>query len=162
MKRVRGFTLVEVVVVSALILLASLVAFHTAEVVSQREKEERMRYALLELRATLDSFFQDSYQNPAILEADKPRFPLSIHELLTTKRPVAGGSFYLRRLPLNPMFAATRWQLIGNDGIGGEELKIITDASMTFDGANMKIVDIRCPDDVFPADGLNGIPYKEW
>lgn len=156
-----GFTLVEVVVVSALILLASLVAFHTADIVSQREKEERLRYALLEMRAALDKFFEDSYQNPAIPVADKPRFPKSINELLTTRRPVPGGSFYLRRLPLNPMFASTRWQLIGNNGTT-EELKVITDDSMSFTDATMNIVDVRCPDTVIPPDGLNGIPYKDW
>ncbi|EKD82542.1 MAG: hypothetical protein ACD_39C01223G0003, partial [uncultured bacterium] len=135
--------------------------FHTADIVSQREKEERLRYALLEMRAALDKFFEDSYQNPAIPAGDKPRFPRNVAELLNTKRPIAGGSFYLRRLPLNPMFAAIRWQLIGNNGVG-EELLEINDAATSFVDPTMSIVDVRCPDTVFPANGLNGIPYKDW
>ena len=158
----NGFTLVEVIVVSALIMLASLVAFHTAEVVSQRDKEERMRYALLEMRAALDSFFQDSFQNPAIPELEKPRFPVTINELLTTKRPIPGGGFYLRRLPLNPMFAETRWLLVGNNDSDPEELKEITDSITSFDNPSLEIVDIRCPDGATPAVGTNGIEYKDW
>ena len=161
----RGFTLVEVVIVSALILLGSLVAFHTAEVVSQREKEERLRFALLEMRAALDSFFQDSFQNPAVPVGEKPRFPKTIVELLTTKRPVPYGSFYLRRLPLNSMLASKRWQLIGNNG-ATEELKTINDETELFADVSMNIVDVRCPapeaGDSYPANGLNGIPYNEW
>jgi len=156
-----GFTLVEVVIVSALILLGSLVAFHTAEIVSQREKEERMRYALLEMRAALDKFFEDSYQNPAIPVLEKPRFPKTIAELINTKRPIPGGSFYLRRLALNPMAGEIRWQLTGSNGTS-EEILVITDAVSAFVDATMTIVDIRCPDTVLPATGLNGIPYKEW
>lgn len=151
MRRSNGFTLVEVVVVSALILLASLVAFHTADIVSQREKEERLRYALLEMRAALDKFFEDSYQNPAIPAGQIPRFPKSFDEMLLTKRPVAGGSFYLRRLPLNPMLKSTTWHLVIatiTDDITSEQVPVITD--------------VRCPDTVIPPDGLNGIPYKDW
>ena len=157
----RGFTLIEVVVVSALILLASLVAFHTADIVSQREKEDRLRYALLEMRAALDKFFEDSYQNPLIPVAEKPRFPKSMAELLNTRRPVPGGSFYLRRLPLNPMAGEIRWQLVGNNGVS-EEILVITDAVTGFVNATMNITDIRCPSTVLPANGLNGIPYKDW
>ncbi|PKL41866.1 MAG: hypothetical protein CVV41_17010 [Candidatus Riflebacteria bacterium HGW-Riflebacteria-1] len=151
MCQTRAFTLVEVVVVSALILLASLVAFHTAEIVSQREKEERLRYALLDMRAALDIFFQDSHQNPAISAGQIPRFPKTIDEMLLTKRPVPGGSFYLRRLPLNPMLKNTNWHLVIatiTDDITSELVPVITD--------------VRCPDTVTPPDGLNGIPYKDW
>lgn len=76
-----GFTLVEVVVVTALILLVSLVGIQTADVVSQREKEERLRYSLLEMRAALDLYFQD-----------KTEFPDRLDDLLTTSRFVNGLS----------------------------------------------------------------------
>jgi general secretion pathway protein G len=145
----NGFTLVEVIIVTALILLISLTAFQTAEIVNTREKEERMRHALLEMRAAMDKFHQDQL-----------RFPNTFDELLTTVVPGKGG-FYLRRLPLNPMFGESRWEIASRTSIDGSynHWEEITASSQGMsDGA--PILDVRCP----PAagTGLNGIEYQNW
>lgn len=159
----RGFSLVEVVIVSALLLLGSLVAFQTAEIVSLRDKEERLRYSLLEMRSAIDQFFGDSYQNPSIPELEKPRFPKTIEELLTTKRPVPGGTFYLRRLPLNPMLSEVQWELRGRKkGASLEEKINIASIADKFEDPDMTISDIRYPEGVYPDTGLNGVLYHEW
>jgi general secretion pathway protein G len=145
----QGFSLVEVVVVSGLVLMISLVAFQTAEIVTQREKEDRLRSALLEMRAALDAFHQDQI-----------RFPDTITELLTTPRP--GGGFYLRRLPLNPLnqpFPAVKWEISGRTSREGttDVWVEITDPAPTI---GLPIVDIRCP--AAAGTGLNGLPYFQW
>jgi type II secretory pathway pseudopilin PulG len=144
--RSSGFTLAEVVVVSALILMISLVGFQTAEIVGQREKEDRLRSSLLEMRAAFDLFHQDQL-----------RFPNTIDELLTTAR--AGGGFYLRRLPLNPMFASVKWEVSGQtsrEGTTDVWVEILNSTT----AIGKPILDVRCPDAA--GTGLNGIAYKQW
>lgn len=151
----RGFSLVEVVIVSALILLVSLTAFQTAEIVNTREKEERMRQALLEMRLALDKFHQDQL-----------RFPRSFDELLTTSVPDKGG-FYLRRLPLNPLLGEVKWEIASRTSLDGsydhwEEITTSAD-SISIVAPEIiapPIVDVRCP--TAAGEGLNGIPYDEW
>ena len=136
-----GFTLVEVIVVTALLLLISLVGIQTADVVSQREKEERLRYSLLEMRAALDLYFQDQHS-----------FPATITELLTQPRLLNGSEygFYLRRIPLNSFFNSQHW----------------TYATGTFDTGIPKtvVVDVFCPSQGSPEldKALDGTSYLEW
>lgn len=145
----KGFTLIEVVVVTALILLISLTAFQTADIVNTREREERMRNSLLEMRSAMDRFHQNNL-----------RYPVSIDELLTGVDPDK-GSFYLRRFPLNPFLGESKWEIATRTSIAGtgdvwEEISL---SSMGMsDGA--PIVDIRCSSTV--GIGLNGIEYKNW
>ncbi|MFZ5953045.1 MAG: type II secretion system protein [Candidatus Rifleibacteriota bacterium] len=145
----RGFTLVEVVIVSALILLVSLTAFKTAEIVSVREKEDRLRLSLLEMRSAMDKFHQDQL-----------RFPLDLNELLNTAVPLKGG-FYLRRLPLNPLFGTVKWEIASRTSLDGsyDHWEEITLPSQKMSD-NTPIVDIRCPDAA--GEGLNGILYRNW
>ncbi len=143
----RGFTLLEVVVASALILVVSYTAFQTVEVVNQREKEEQLRNALLEMRSALDQFHHDNL-----------RFPDTFSELLTAPRPL--GAFYLRRLPLNPMFAEIKWEIASQTSIDGTDdhwLEIDAADDTIADGA---IIDVRCPPTA--GTGLNGIAYQQW
>jgi len=143
----QGFTLLEVVIASALILVLSYAAFQTADIVSQREKEEQLRISLQEMRAALDQFHQENL-----------RFPDSIHELLTAPRSL--GAFYLRRFPLNPMFASTSWEIASQTSLTGTEdywLKICNADSSFPDG---RVIDIRCPPEA--GTGLNGILYEQW
>lgn len=143
----KGFTLLEVVVASALILILSYAAFQTADIVTQREKEEQLRITLLEMRSALDQFHQENL-----------RFPDSIHELLTAPRSL--GAFYLRRFPLNPILASTAWEIASQTSLTGLTdywLKIYTADSSIPDG---QVIDIRCPPEA--GTGLNGIPYEQW
>ncbi|GAB4272849.1 MAG: hypothetical protein Kow0029_11980 [Candidatus Rifleibacteriota bacterium] len=151
----RGFTLVEVIIVSALILLLSLTAFQTADIVNTREKEERLRISLLEMRAAIDRFQQNDHDGD-----NEHRFPLTINELLTNKDPNTGG-FYLRRLPLNPFLGETKWDIASKTTLDGssdhwEEIS----NPMQGMSDNTPIVDIRCSSTV--GISLNGTPYKNW
>lgn len=143
----KGFTLLEVIIASTLLLVVSYSTFQTAEVVSQREKEEQLRSSLLEMRSALDQFHQDNL-----------RFPDTFIELLEAPRPL--GAFYLRRLPFNPMFATISWEIASQTSINGENdywLPIST-ATAVINGGS--IIDVRCP--ASAGTGLNGIPYQNW
>ncbi len=145
----KGFTLVEVVVVSALILLISLTAFQTADIVNTRENEERMRSCLLDMRAALDRFHQANL-----------RFPLNFNELLTGTDPIR-GSFFLRRFPINPLLREPKWEIASRTSLDGSynHWEVITAPGDGMSDAT-PIVDVRCPPEA--GTGLNAIEYKNW
>ena len=148
----NGFTLVEVVVVTALILLVSLVGIQTADIVAQREKEERLRYSLLEMRAAMDLYFQD-----------KTEFPEKLVDLTTTQRLVNGSNYgyYLRRIPLNPFLRNREWEVYSQTTASGAGE--ISTKTNPLDGSHSligRIVDVRYPDPL--AEALDGTKYSKW
>lgn len=147
-----AFTLIEVVIVSALVLLFSLVAFETTEIVNQRDKEDRLKSCLLEMRAALDDFHVDNHADGS--HTEKFRYPDTLDELVNTATPK--GGFYLRRIPINPMFSAVKWEVSDKTSLAGTT-DVWQDLSAYTGGP---IVDVRCPPSA--GIGLNGIPYKDW
>ncbi|MFZ2956645.1 MAG: prepilin-type N-terminal cleavage/methylation domain-containing protein [Candidatus Ozemobacteraceae bacterium] len=167
----EGFTLVEVLVVTALVLILSVVTIPMLETTDQRQKEERFREVLPELRSALEAFHQDF-----------DRYPASLGVLITTPRPVRRGStqvsgFYLRRLPLNPLTASYTWQiasrtsdtpandvwwppLILSQTPSWQAIALDTTISNAAPAVAAPIVDIRCPPGVGVA--LNNLPYERW
>jgi general secretion pathway protein G len=143
----RGFTLVEVVVCTALILLFSLMVVPMVDLTAQREREEDLRRALLEMRGALDVYHQHTGALPGSMGA-----------LITTMR--TGGGFYLRRLPLNALIASRAWQIASSTSLTETVTywhTIHTAADELPDGTG--ILDIRSP---AIGTGINGIPYKDW
>ncbi|MBC7665177.1 MAG: prepilin-type N-terminal cleavage/methylation domain-containing protein [Caulobacter sp.] len=92
--RVRGFTLIELIVVMAIVaLLVSIAApryFRSIE----RARESTLRTSLNVMRDAIDQF-----------ESDKGRYPDSLDELVETR--------YLRGVPVDPMTgSAATWVLV--------------------------------------------------
>ena len=95
MKRSRGFTLIELIVVMAIVaLLASIAApryFHSLE----KSKEAALRSSLTVMRDAIDQF-----------AADKGRYPDTLEELATAR--------YIREIPEDPLAnSREQWVLIG-------------------------------------------------
>ena len=150
-----GFTLVEMIVVSALMLLISLVGLYTADLVSQREKEERLRYALLEMRAAMDIYHQE-----------RTVYPDSFNDLLTKKRFGDTYGFYLRRLPINPFFGVVKWEIASQTkriyaSPTDEQAhwQLIDDPLDTMTPLN-PIIDVRSPDPGYLS--IRNDSYTQW
>lgn len=153
-----GFTLVEMIVVSALVLLISLVGLYTVDLVSQREKEERLRYALLEMRAAMDIYHQE-----------RTVYPVRFNDLLTQKRFGGNYGYYLRRLPINPFFGAVKWEIASQTkriypSPADEELhwKPMNSPAATIEAAApfSPIIDVRSPDPGYLS--IRNDPYTQW
>ncbi|MBI3037528.1 prepilin-type N-terminal cleavage/methylation domain-containing protein [bacterium] len=144
----KAFSLIEVLIATALLLILSLIAVPILDISDQREREERLRLALVEMRSALNNHRQKHNT-----------FPSSMLVLLAT--PTAGG-FYLRRFPINPVTSPpqTRWDIASRTtGSASDHWETILSAGDTLtDGT--PIVDVRCPENI--GTGINGIPYQNW
>lgn len=157
MARVRGFTLVEVVVTVAIVAVLASVAVPMTGLVVQRGKERDLRNALLQLREAIDAYKQAADDGRIVKPADQSGYPPTLESLVDgvvdAKDPDKRRIYFLRRIPRDPMSA---------DGAAR--------AAETWGKRSYasSADDPREGEDVFDvyslstATGLDGVPYREW
>jgi general secretion pathway protein G len=114
----QGFTFVELVVVTMILLILASTAMPMARVVTQRRKEVELRQALREMRTAIDRF-KDAVDQGLIatsqVEAGHEGYPPDL-EVLVEGVPVVGDASdrqlrFLRRIPVDPMTGEAEWGL---------------------------------------------------
>jgi len=155
--RLKGFTLIELVITVAILALLSTIAFPMVEVAVQRNKEQDLRTALRQIREAIDAYKQASDEGHILKKVDSTGYPPTLDVLVEgvadAKSPLARKIYFLRRLPRDPfvvdpaLTAADTWGKRSYASSSGEPQE---------------------GDDVYDVYtlservGLNGIAYREW
>jgi general secretion pathway protein G len=151
MRRARGYTFVELVVVCAVLVILAGAAFPVAKYTRLRIKEMELRAALREMRASIDEFKR--YTDAGLLPVDfgTDGYPSEL-EVLVEPIDVVGQVDkqirFLRRIPVDPMTGEADWGLRSTSdepdstSWGGEN---VFDVYSLADGV-----------------GIDGVPYSEW
>jgi general secretion pathway protein G len=114
--RADGFTFVEVLVVSVLLLILASAVLPLTKVTIQRQREIELRRVLREMRTAIDRF-KDSADAQMIaqmdLKAGSEGYPEKLEVLVEGVRVQGDASGrklkFLRRIPVDPMTASTDW-----------------------------------------------------
>jgi general secretion pathway protein G len=144
----RGFTLVELIVATAILVILTGLAVPMARVTIMREKERQLRHDLWELRDAIDRYKGAADRGAFQIKAGSEGYPPDL-ETLVEGVDVGGKKMrYLRRIPTDPMTNSTEWGLRSmqddptSDSWGGQNVfDVFTKAQGT---------------------GLDGTEYKEW
>jgi general secretion pathway protein G len=151
----RGFTFIELLVVSALLLILASAAMPLAKVTMQRQREAELRRNLREIRTAIDKF-KDAVDTGQIgstdVRAGSEGYPPDL-ETLVEGVSVAGDASgrklkFLRRIPIDPMTNSIEW---------GKRSYQDRPDSTSFGGQN--IYDVYTKSD---ATALDGTKYKDW
>ena len=120
-RRIRGqggFTFIELLVVSTLLIILASAVLPMARVTMQRQREAELRRSLREMRAALDRFkaAADAQQIGATdLRAGSEGYPSDLETLVEGVSVVGDASGrklkFLRRIPIDPMTNSTDWGL---------------------------------------------------
>lgn len=157
MRRVAGFSLIELMVTLAILALLASVAVPFGQLVQQRQKETQLRDALRQIRTALDAYRQSVRDGRIDAPADSNGYPARLDALwegvADKTKPDASKLYFLRRLPRDPFYpdaTATPAETWGLRSYASPP-----DAP----APGRDVYDVYS---LSTATGLNGVPYREW
>lgn len=155
--RVRGFTLVELVVTVAIMAILATAALPLVEVTVQRSKEQELRAALREIRTAIDAYKQAVDDGRIVKAADASGYPKSLDVLVEgvddAKSAKKARIYFLRRIPRDPMAHDGKSPALQTWGLRSYE----SSAEEPHEGDD--VFDVYSLSDKL---GLNGVSYREW
>lgn len=164
-----GFSLVELLVVLAIMSALAAIAWPLAELASRREKEEELRLALRQIRSALDAYKRHVDEGRIARTADGSGYPPSLELLVEgvedARSPQRQRIYLLRELPADP-FAEAR----EDRPVAGSRSERTRQAARTW---GLRAYDSEPDDPREGADvydvhsrsgetGLDGVPYRLW
>jgi general secretion pathway protein G len=113
-----GYSFVELLVVTSIVLILAAVAMPLARVTVQRQRELELRRTLRELRTAVDRF-KDAVDTGQIgsteIKTGSEGYPPDLQTLVdgvTAANDASGRKLrFLRRIPIDPMTRSTEWGL---------------------------------------------------
>jgi general secretion pathway protein G len=151
----RGYTFVELVVVTAILLILASAVMPLAQVVSQRQRETELRRSLREMRTAIDQFKNavDLGRIPTTeLAPENEGYPPTLEVLVEGVTPANDATGrklkFLRRIPIDPMTRTAEWGLRSYQD---------SPTATTWGGQNVF--------DVYTTNGgtaLDGTRYSDW
>jgi general secretion pathway protein G len=155
MRDSRGFTFIELVIVTAIVMLLASVAVPMAQVTAQRQRETELRHALREMRTAIDKFKDAADQGliPSTeLDPGNEGYPKDLDTLVegvSVANDASGRKLkFLRRVPVDPMTRKAEW--------GKRSYQDRPDTS-SWGGQN--IFDVYSTSE---GTGLDGTKYRDW
>lgn len=157
--RLRGFTLIELMVCLAVIAVLAVITMPVMELVVQRERERELRQALNEIRMALDAYKRAADEGRLSLAPPESGYPSRLEILVegVNERHTGRKLYFLRRLPRDPFFSEERTAQMPPAASTWGVRSYASSADKP-----------RSGDDVYDVyslsarTGLNGVPYREW
>jgi general secretion pathway protein G len=144
----RGFTLVELIVATAILAILTGLAIPLARVKIKREREHELREALWEMRDAIDRYKDAADKGAFQIKVGSEGYPPDL-DTLVNGVDVAGKKLrFLRKIPKDPMTGTTEW--------GMRSMQDDPD-STSWDGNN--VFDVYTKSEGTALDGTN---YKDW
>jgi general secretion pathway protein G len=149
-----GFTLIELVVTVAIVAVLASGIMPMIEVSVQRNKEQELRVALMQIRNAIDAYKKAAIDDRTVGASGYPKTLDSLASgVEDVKNPAKAKIYFLRRIPRDPMSndpslpAAETWG----------KRSYASSAENPQEGND--VFDIYS---LSAERGLNGIPYKDW
>jgi len=144
-----GFTLMELVVATAILAILTMMALPLARVTIQREKEKQLRQDLWEMRDAIDRYKDAADQGKFQTKVDTQNYPPDL-ETLVKGVEIQGGKKlrFLRSIPVDPMTKTTEWGL-----------RSMQDDPDSDSWGGQSVFDVYTKSE---GTGLDGTKYKDW
>jgi general secretion pathway protein G len=151
----RGFTFIELIVVTTILFVLAATVMPLAEVTVQRQREVELRRALRDIRTALDKF-KDAVEQGLIpsteLEPANEGYPPDLEKLVdgvAVANDASGRKLkFLRRIPIDPMTKTTEW--------GRRSYQDDPDSTSW---GRQNVFDVYTTS---PGTALDGTKYKDW
>jgi len=153
--RQGGYTFVELLVVTTILLVLASAVMPLARVTSQRQREAELRRALREMRTAIDRF-KDAVDQGQIaasdLEPGSEGYPPDLQTLvdgISVVNDASGRKLkFLRRIPVDPMTGTVEWGM-----------RSYTDRPDALRWGGSSVYDVYTTSE---GTALDGTKYREW
>ena len=144
----QGFTLLELIIASAILVVLSTMAVPLARLTIQREKERMLRFDLWEMRDAIDRYKDAADRGGFQTKVDSQNYPPDL-ETLVKGVDVQGKKIrFLRKIPIDPMTGNTEWGL-----------RSMQDDPESDSWGGQSVFDVYTKSQ---GTGLDGTKYKDW
>src|SRR5437868_5301120 len=146
--RMRGFTLIELIVATGILVILTGLALPLARVTIKREREHELRRDLWEIRDAIDRYKDAADRGAFQIKVGTEGYPPDLDTLVTGVDVGGKKVRFLRRIPMDPMTGNTEWGLRSmqddpdSDSWGGQNVFDVFTKSQ--------------------GEGLDGTKYKDW
>jgi general secretion pathway protein G len=144
----QGFTLMELIIATAILVVLSTMAVPLARLTIQREKERQLRVGLWDMRDAIDRYKDAADRGGFQTKVDSQNYPPDLDTLVKGVDVNGKKVRFLRKIPVDPMTGTTEWGLRSmqddpdSDSWGGQNVfDVFTKSQGT---------------------GLDGTKYKDW
>jgi general secretion pathway protein G len=147
-KRQQGFSLLELIIATSILLILSTMVIPMARLSIKRERERRLRTDLWEMRDAIDRYKIDADRGAFQTKVDSQNYPPDLETLVKGVDIQGKKVRYLRKIPIDPMTGTTEWGL--------RSMQDDPDSD-SFGGQSVFDVYTKSTD-----EGLDGTKYKDW
>jgi len=110
-RRQRGFTLLELIIATGILVILSTMAVPLARLTIAREKERILRADLWELRDAIDRYKDAADRGGFQTKVDSQNYPPDLETLVKGVDVQGKKVRFLRKIPVDPMTGTTEWGL---------------------------------------------------
>src|SRR5690348_13042010 len=107
----RGFTLIELIAATTILVTLTLLAIPVATVSIKREKERELRFDLWQMRGAIDRYKDAADRAAFRTKVDSFGYPPDLDTLVNGEDVNGKKLKFLRRIPIDPMTGTTEWGL---------------------------------------------------
>jgi general secretion pathway protein G len=147
-RRQRGFTLMELIVATMILIILTSMALPLAKVTIKREKEKELRRDLWEMRDAIDRYKDAADRGGFQTKVDSQNYPPALEDLVKGVDVQGKKVRFLRKIPNDPMTGTTEWGMRSmqddpdSDSWGGQSVFDVYTKST--------------------GEALDGTKYKDW
>jgi general secretion pathway protein G len=147
-KAASGFTLIELIVATAILAILTTMALPLARLSIKREKEHELRYDLWQLRDGIDRYKDAADHQAFQIKVGSEGYPPDL-DTLVNGVDVGGKKLkFLRKIPIDPMTGKAEWGL-----------RSMQDDPTSDSWGGQNVFDVYTKSE---GTALDGSKYKEW
>ncbi len=146
--RASGFTLIELIVATAIIVILTSMVLPLARLSIQREREHELRYDLWMMRDAIDRYKDAADRGAFQIKVGTEGYPADLDTLVTGVDVGGKKVRFLRKIPVDPMTGKAEWGM-----------RSMQDDPTSDSWGGQNVFDVFTKSE---GTALDGTKYKEW
>jgi general secretion pathway protein G len=144
----RGFTLVELIIATTIMVILTGMALPLARVTIAREKEHELRYDLWMMRDAIDRYKDAADRGAFQIKVDSQGYPPDLDTMVQGVDSNGKKLKFLRRIPVDPMTGKPEWGM-----------RSMQDDPTSDSWGEQNVFDVYTKSE---GTALDGTKYKDW